>query len=607
ENVNYLELIWEDLAYQIDHKKEKRSRYDGIVCGLKFVRICEDYQEYRLSILKTMLTEAIKQSESYEMFIKYSTGQIPLKKSRGKVKRKTSSKRRVKKKVILSADDNIIFDDADTALEFGKSISKTEAKEAEAARQVHATLARIVTESILEPTKRRKSSKVTSDHPKKLKGVPSLTPSEQEAADIMQALKEIKKIRKRQSGTGGSSEGTSTIPEVPDESIVIYATSSEGTEDKLDNEEKDDKEGDADDEDDETESDEDDIYKYKIRVRKDEDEEMINAEVDDSNKGDKEVTDATKAYAEKTSEVKDDAKKTELPPTSSSLSVSSGFGDQFLKLSSDSSLVSTVEDTTNAEINSLLEVKIQSKVPHTQSLSMLSVLVFMISEPSVFTPVQEYPSKAIVTTLPHPSVSTTPSVPQQTTTSISTPTITTNALIITTAISESDALSAVQLRVTKLEKDVYDLKKIDLSIEALAALKTQVPYETPKGKALSKGSKTGKSTSTKEPVEEPIAEVVMDDAGDDVFQVLKTGEYDLWSMRMEQYLTFTDHALWEVIVNGDSVSPIASASASAEGPIPPKTVEQKLARKNELKAKSTLMLAIPDEQGCKVPMGSYQE
>ncbi|GJX06202.1 hypothetical protein Tco_0194134 [Tanacetum coccineum] len=27
--------------------------------------------------------------------------------------------------------------------------------------------------------------------------------------------------------------------------------------------------------------------------------------------------------------------------------------------------------------------------------------------------------------------------------------------------------------------------------------------------------------------------------------VLKTGEYDLLSMRMEQYLTFIDHALWE--------------------------------------------------------------
>ncbi|GKA67122.1 hypothetical protein Tco_0766930, partial [Tanacetum coccineum] len=52
------------------------------------------------------------------------------------------------------------------------------------------------------------------------------------------------------------------------------------------------------------------------------------------------------------------------------------------------------------------------------------------------------------------------------------------------------------------------------------------------------------------------------------------------------------YALWEVIVNGDAP---AVASTSAEGHIPPKTVEQKLARKNELKAKSTLLLAIPDK------------
>ncbi|GJY72401.1 hypothetical protein Tco_0476104 [Tanacetum coccineum] len=48
-------------------------------------------------------------------------------------------------------------------------------------------------------------------------------------------------------------------------------------------------------------------------------------------------------------------------------------------------------------------------------------------------------------------------------------------------------------------------------------------------------------------------------------------------------------------VNGDLVSPVASASTGAEYPIPPKTAKQKLARKNELKVKSTLMLAIPDE------------
>ncbi|GJT70568.1 hypothetical protein Tco_1029854 [Tanacetum coccineum] len=65
-------------------------------------------------------------------------------------------------------------------------------------------------------------------------------------------------------------------------------------------------------------------------------------------------------------------------------------------------------------------------------------------------------------------------------------------------------------------------------------------------------------------------------------------------MRMKQYLTHTDYALLEVIVNGDPPA-IASASAGPEGLIPPKTAEQKLVRKNELKAKSTLLLTILNE------------
>nr|GEV82396.1 hypothetical protein [Tanacetum cinerariifolium] len=72
--------------------------------------------------------------------------------------------------------------------------------------------------------------------------------------------------------------------------------------------------------------------------------------------------------------------------------------------------------------------------------------------------------------------------------------------------------------------------------------------------------------------------------------VLITGKYNLWGMRMEKYLTFTDHALWEVIVNVDLVTPVSSANIGAEGPIPSKTAKQKLARKNELKAKNTLSM-----------------
>nr|GEW58043.1 putative ribonuclease H-like domain-containing protein [Tanacetum cinerariifolium] len=77
--------------------------------------------------------------------------------------------------------------------------------------------------------------------------------------------------------------------------------------------------------------------------------------------------------------------------------------------------------------------------------------------------------------------------------------------------------------------------------------------------------------------------------------MLKTGDYDLWSIKIEQYLTHTDYTLWEVIVNGDAPAAIASVSGGDEAVIPPKTTIEKIPRRNELKAKSTLLLAIPNE------------
>nr|GFB25467.1 ribonuclease H-like domain-containing protein [Tanacetum cinerariifolium] len=45
--------------------------------------------------------------------------------------------------------------------------------------------------------------------------------------------------------------------------------------------------------------------------------------------------------------------------------------------------------------------------------------------------------------------------------------------------------------------------------------------------------------------------------------ILKKGEYILWTMKMEQYPTHTDYALWEVILNGDSV--VQMTKDEAEG------------------------------------------
>nr|GFA25951.1 hypothetical protein [Tanacetum cinerariifolium] len=406
--------------------------YKGPLNRLKFVKIGEDYQEYGLPIPDVMLNDAIKHSKSYKMFIKISTNQIPPKKSRGKgskgkktidetqetvnvskeakpkikpAKKKTSSKRRVKKKVTLSANDNIISDDPDAASVLAKSISQTKDEEAEATRKVHATHARIVTEYVPESAKKKSSGRSSK--------------KEQEAADIMQALSESKKSDKTQLSTRGSHKGTGTIPRVPDESTIVSTTSSEGTSAKqrVPDEKKDITE--------ERSFLNREMNKtYKICVRKDEDVDMIDAEVEESDKV------------------------------------------------------------------------------------------------------------------------------QKTTTSIPTPPTSTDAQTIMTIVPESNAVTAVELRVAKLEKDVFELKNVDHSTESLAVLKSQVPTfvnsyldtkvrdgnktkrrrtkeseyfkklsstkKTPKGKTLTKGSKTAKSALAKEPVKEPIVEVIMDDAGNDV-------------------------------------------------------------------------------------------
>nr|GEX21497.1 reverse transcriptase domain-containing protein [Tanacetum cinerariifolium] len=94
----YVKKIKNSTTYDFDLANKK----------LKFIRTGEEVQEYRRAIFNTMLSNEIKQSEAYRVFIGYSIGLIPPKKTRGKSK-------------IL-----------------------TEAEEEEAVRRVHATHERLV-------------------------------------------------------------------------------------------------------------------------------------------------------------------------------------------------------------------------------------------------------------------------------------------------------------------------------------------------------------------------------------------------------------------------------------------------------------------------------
>nr|GEY97803.1 uncharacterized mitochondrial protein AtMg00810-like [Tanacetum cinerariifolium] len=80
--------------------------------------------------------------------------------------------------------------------------------------------------------------------------------------------------------------------------------------------------------------------------------------------------------------------------------------------------------------------------------------------------------------------------------------------------------------------------------------------------------------------------------------ILNPNEFDLWKMRIEQYFLMTDYSLWEVILNGDSPVPTRVIKGIVQ-PIAPTTAEQRLARKNELKARGTLLMALPDKHQLK--------
>ncbi|GJV97095.1 hypothetical protein Tco_1548672 [Tanacetum coccineum] len=80
--------------------------------------------------------------------------------------------------------------------------------------------------------------------------------------------------------------------------------------------------------------------------------------------------------------------------------------------------------------------------------------------------------------------------------------------------------------------------------------------------------------------------------------MLKPGEYELWRMRLEQYIQIIDYSLWEVIENGNA-PPVIKIVKGVKTVIALTTAEEKTQRRLELKARSTLLMGIPNEHQLK--------
>ncbi|GJR35686.1 putative ribonuclease H-like domain-containing protein [Tanacetum coccineum] len=86
--------------------------------------------------------------------------------------------------------------------------------------------------------------------------------------------------------------------------------------------------------------------------------------------------------------------------------------------------------------------------------------------------------------------------------------------------------------------------------------------------------------------------------------ILNTGKFEQWKFRIQQYLQHEHYALWEVIefsnsyralAQDKSVSDEATPSSRSKGRIVAVTAEDMQKRRNDVKARTTLLLALPDE------------
>ncbi|GJZ75082.1 hypothetical protein Tco_0639547 [Tanacetum coccineum] len=84
------------------------------------------------------------------------------------------------------------------------------------------------------------------------------------------------------------------------------------------------------------------------------------------------------------------------------------------------------------------------------------------------------------------------------------------------------------------------------------------------------------------------------------FPLSKQGDYDIWKLRIEQYFQVQDYALWDVIENANFFTPVPKTIENADGTSTsttpsPVTTKEKTQKKNDVKSRSMLLMALPNE------------
>ncbi|GKB53106.1 hypothetical protein Tco_0903859, partial [Tanacetum coccineum] len=177
--------------------------------------IIKNTQFYNAFLISADITNEIKKSEAYKLYIKYSTGLIPQKKGRGRaaqgtkatdapkqanvVRKKTtnaSKKKQPKRKLVLHDES---------------AECEGELEHRPTGRKKRTPRAVVIQEPLSVPIKKTKESS------RKLKGIELLSNATQFKIETQRVIKASKSESRFKHQTGGSSEGAGLRPEVLDE------------------------------------------------------------------------------------------------------------------------------------------------------------------------------------------------------------------------------------------------------------------------------------------------------------------------------------------------------------------------------------------------------
>nr|GEW05853.1 hypothetical protein [Tanacetum cinerariifolium] len=479
KNVDYVELLWEDIIYQIENrvfKKQEKMYYtrftkaiihhfliqdktlsrrnkigmhtskdDYLINSLRFVSAKESTQIYGAILPECLTSPAIKESKSYKTYLDYATGVLPPKIAR-KFKKASPSKK----------DNDLVPVDEEPVTK-GKRVKRSVKKSS-----TKPATGIVIREPHVETkSKRKEKVDVTRGKGIELLSKVALTEEAQMKEVRKKSLRDFHRLHPSGSGIVAekpprvdkithpiTSEGTGDKPGVPDVTKDESTESESGFWGNDEDDNNDENELENEGNDDENKSDDD---KTPSNSEKDSDSEQ---DTDGNKKVDVEMTDAQqkKENLKITQEqVAEDAhvtittvsKESEVPDAS--VSHSSDLASKFLNFSD--------IHHNDAEIIYPLDVHIHHEVPRIHTSNLFTVPVLVIPEAS-----------PVCTTIPQSSQTFTYPLLQKT----PTPPLTIETTNIPSLILDFVSVFRFNDRVIALEQDVVELNKDPLHTQVSA-------------------------------------------------------------------------------------------------------------------------------------------